>query len=491
MSRVEERLSELLHGAVPPAEPLTYEPVVRLARRRRMRTRVAAAGAAVLVATGAGLAVGLTGSSPDAGPDVITTEPTPAPIPTLARNEIRQGGLTYAMPAGWRHSTGVYCGDPPDRTVVGGGGADEYLGPIGCPMIPASVSPRSFVTLSSIWNRQYVTGWSGKPVTWHGEPAFLDTIASRGAAKLRLTFPRLNAAVTSAAPDEATARELLERIKVPAEDRLAVPGSATTVRIQRPGMDTAGSILRTVVSERAATARLLDDLRSLSPADTSLPGCDQGFGVSAVLMTVTGDDGALTSYVIAGKCGLVTAGGGASSVPTEALRQDIERLAPLDPDHYLGATPACTDDQLAVAYAGSLARVPNEASAVVNVRNTGAAPCVVIGYPEVTFSDGRDVRGIVQNGGPSITDTAGVVSIAPGSSAHFVVVKSACGGDGTSITRMEMRFRATSTTATVALPALGQSGLQDCGGLSYTFGVEQPGHLFRIGPFVPGEYKSR
>ena len=484
MNQLEDQLADLLHRSAPPTQPLAYEPVVRLARslhRRRQRQAVAAA-ALVLTGLGVGLGLGVFAGTSDAGRQVLTTLPTPTSTPTptptptatpsavLPVDEVRQGGLTYAIPPGWKRQLTGFCGAQPNRTVAGSFTPAQL-----CPDGSTAASPTS-VRLSPIWTEDSSGGWTGKPTDWSGQIAYLDTTATTGDpgdVVWMLSFPLLNARVTAVAPTARAARALLDRVTAH-PSAFPIPPDASSIRIVRRNTVRPQSP-PVVITDSASISKLLDDLRHFGKAgaDTCLPALT----TSPTVITVHPFNGAAISYLTSpDACPILTAGTGAGVSATLALSADIDRYVPANlntPPAPSVTVPICLTSQLTGSWGGNVSPETQERSAIVNLRNDGNT-CQVFGYPFVDlFGDAGQIGADTENGGGYILDAPGVIVLQPGQSAHVVLAASACGLTSQPVTRVQVTLRG--NIAPLSVPI---SGLQMCPGYN--------GALLQIGPLVAG-----
>jgi hypothetical protein len=477
VNQLEDRLSALLHSSAPPTQPIAYEPVVRLARsvRRRRQGRLAAAALALI-----GLSVGLgfvfLGGGSDAGRQELTTRPTPAATPSgvASRDEVRQGGLTYAIPPGWKRQLTGFCGPQPNMTVAG-----AFTPVQRCPYVSAALSGTS-VSLGPIWSEDSSGGWTGKPTNWQGQPAYLDTAVtgSPGEVVQVLAFPLLNARVTAVASDARAVRALLDRVTVHVS-AVPIPQQAFSIRIVRTNPVRPQSP-PVVITDPASVSRLLGDLRRSPKADAG--ACLSALSTSPTVITVHPSDGAAVSFLTSpDQCPVLTAGTGASISATPALVADVNRYVPADlnlpPDPSVTA-PTCLTSQLTGSWGGSVSPQTQEHSAIVNLRNEGAT-CQVFGYPFVdVFDAAGQIAAITQNGGGYIQDAPSVTVLQPGQSVHLVLAASACGMTARTVTRVQVTLLGNLTPVVVTWPDRGTAGLQICPGYN--------GALVQIGPLVAG-----
>jgi hypothetical protein len=493
MTEVEEQLSDLLHGSVPPTQPLAYEPVVRLARTRRRRGQAIAGAALGLAGLGVGLGVGLSGGGGDSARETITARPAPTYSPALPSNELRQGGVTYAIPPGWKYVNADYlCGQQPDHTVIGGGDPSDLPIVHGCPAIPPGLQARTYVALGGIWTTQYAGGWQGQPLTWHGQPAYLNSERQGPVTTMTLAFPLLNAVVSATAPQPATARALLDRIAIHADPGFPVAKDAASIRISRLPADGNGAAVTVVAANRDAVTRLLKDLRGLRSRGASVAGCGSDWGKQPTLLTVTDANGANTYYVARfDGCRTISGGTGTAAVVSDALVNDIERLDPLRPETQLiSGVAGCRTDDLAASYAGTVSPMAGERSAVINLRNIGASHCQLFGYPTVDFFGMSGALGaFAENGGPYIRDIASPVVLKPGQIAHFVLAKPECPNLLGAITEVQIQLRGSRSTLSVPLLERPEAAMQDCGG-STAAELRGSGHLVQVGPLLAGAFKA-
>ena len=157
MTQLEDRLTDLLHRSAPRTQPLAYEPVAQLGRsvRRRRRRQALAVAAVALAGLGVGLGFGVFAGNTDTGREELTTRPTPTVTPSAVASpdEVRQGGLTYAIPPGWTRQLTGFCGPQPNRTVAG-----SFTPAVRCPYVSADHSGES-VRLDPIWTGGSSAGW--------------------------------------------------------------------------------------------------------------------------------------------------------------------------------------------------------------------------------------------------------------------------------------------------------------------------------------------
>jgi hypothetical protein len=492
---LEEQLSELLHRSAPMAAPLAYEPVVQLARRRRRRAQLIGGGAVALLGVGISLGLGLSGGNTGSSRDEMTIHPAPATSPPVG--EIRQGGITYTLPPGWTRQTTPTCDQQPDHTVAGGDSSSPGVTLL-CTLPGRATKPYTSVSLHGIWTRDYANGWQGTAMTWHGQPAWLDQNSSGGVTQVTLTFPLLNAEVSTMSPSAATARALLNRIALDPARPLSVPDTAASIRI----VTLANSrgvprVLPLVVSRPSDITRLLQDLRSLPSAGAEWASCGSSLPARTLILTITDSSGGDRSFIARfDACLSVTAGTGTSATTTPALIADVRRLLPLYPDtppDPAVTAPVCDPANLRVDYAGSVSPETGEHSAVVNLRNTGSTPCQLFGYPSIIFGQraGRLVF-LEQNGGPYISGSPSAVLLAPGAAAHLVIAKSTCpDGKGPAVTSLQIQLQSGQPIIQVSLPDLGTRGLQYCqGSAGQPQYVADPINIVQIGPIEAGALGS-
>ncbi len=489
MTQLEDRLADLLHRSAPPTQPLAYEPLLRRARSvRRHRRQALAAAALALTGVGVGLGLGVFAGGSDTGLQEVTTSPTPTPTPSVtptktpstvpARVEVRQGGLTYAIPPGWKRQLTGFCGAQPNRTVAG-----PFTPATLCPD-PSIGSTGTSVRLDPIWTEGSSDGWSGKPTDWHGQPAYLDTTGTTGIpgdVVEVLSFPLLNARVTAVAPDAQAAHALLDRVTAHAS-ALPISQGAYSIRIVRKNAVRPQSP-PVVITDSASVARLLDDLRRSDKVGVEAGGksCLTAWISSPTVLTVRPVNGAAISYLTSpDACPILTAGTGAAVSASPALIADIDRYVPADlnvaPDPNVKA-PICSTSQLTGSGGGSVSPETQERSAIVNLRNDGNT-CQLFGYPFVDlFGDAGQIGAITENGGGYILDVPSVTVLQPGDSAHLVLAASACGLTSQTVTRVQVTLRGNIAPLSVPIAGTG-SGLQMCPGYN--------GALLQIGPLVAG-----
>jgi hypothetical protein len=392
------------------------------------------------------------------------------------RNEIRQGGITYAIPPGWTKQLTASCGPQPNHTVAGPFTATPMRL---CPFEP-DAQPRTTVRIDPIWTEDGSTGWTGKPADWHDQVAYLDTTTGQGRTTVTLSLPLLNARVMATSPDPQTARALLERITPhPTPGLLPVPPDAFSIGIVRTNAVRPQSP-PVVVTDRADVAKLLDDLRrsGKAGADTCLPAWTR----TPTVITINRINGPSTSYLTSlDGCPILTAGTGAAASASPALTADIDRYVPANlnvpPDPSI-TVPVCTSGQLIGTYGGHVSPMTEEHSLIVNLRNSGSK-CQVFGYPFVNaFGPTGPIGGAMQNGGGYVLETPSVVVLGPGESAHFVVAAASASltCQVESVIRVQITVRGNQAPVTVTMPDGGSLGLQLCPGDSGA----------HIGPLVAG-----
>jgi hypothetical protein len=94
MTPVEERLSELMHEAVPSMAGVSFDDVARRARhRRRARLASVAVAALIIIAAVTGVALALVGRN---GQDVQRVTTTPTPTPTISGPSVPPGATAGA-----------------------------------------------------------------------------------------------------------------------------------------------------------------------------------------------------------------------------------------------------------------------------------------------------------------------------------------------------------------------------------------------------------
>ncbi len=480
MNQLEDRLSDLLHRSVPPTRPLAYEPVVRLAGtvRRKRRRQVLAAGALALIGLGVGLGFVLLAGGSDAGREELTTRPTPTatPSPTASGDVVRQGGLTYAVPPGWKRQLTAFCGPQPTKTVAGAfTPVERCLARTSGPSAPS-------VQLGPIWTEGGSGSWAGKPIDWQGQPAYLDTAVTTGVpgeVVEVLSFPLLNASVMAVAPDAAEARALLDRVTARVS-ALPIPKDVFSIRIVRRNAFQPQS-QPVVIADPAVISTFVADLRQSAKAPAK-PTCVSGWAVTPTVITLHSNDGTDVSYLTSpDRCPVLTAGTGAAVTASAALIADINRYVPanlnLPPDPSV-TVPICHTSQLTGSYGGSVSPQTQEHSAIVNLRNDGGA-CQVFGYPFVdVFDDAGQIAAITQNGGGYVQEAPDVTVLQPGQSVHVVLAASACGTTAETVTRVQVTLRGNIPPVIVSWPDNGSAGLQICPGYN--------GALVQVGPLVAG-----
>jgi len=316
VTRVEDRLSELLHQAAAPSAPgVSFEEVTRRARRRRVvRATASASAAAAVVAAVAAVVVAL----PDASGQRLATGPSPT-ASTAAPQSVSFQGITFTLPRGWSVAK-PSCGPLEDTVVVG-----TWSGL--CTLIPPR--PATAVRLTSVYGRAGAQSWPGRRTVWQGQPAWVAEQTSEGVTTATLTLPWLNAAVAAQSADPAKARALLDRVSARSSAGLHVPRQASSVFIQSlAGRDGDGQQRNATVTAPADVQRLLADLRALPPVTSPTRACDGSWWPSTALLTVHSPQGARTYAANFDSCGLVTAGTGSAAAVSQQLLSDVKRLVP-------------------------------------------------------------------------------------------------------------------------------------------------------------------
>lgn len=476
MTQLEDRLTDLLHRGAPRTKPVAYEPVARLGRsvRRRRRGQALAGAALALIGLGVGLGFTVFAGSTDGGREELTTRPTPTATPSAVASseEISQGGLTYAIPSGWKRQLTGFCGPQPNHTVAG-----AFTPSMRCPYESVG-NPRETVRLGPIWTKDSSGGWTGKPTDWHGQLAYLDTFTSLRDVVEVLSFPLLNARVTAEASSATAARALLDRVTAhPAA--LPIPQDAYSIRIVRTNAVRPQSP-PVVITDSSIVGKFLDDLRHFGKAgaDTCLPALT----TTPTVITVQPSNGAAISYLTSpDACPILTAGTGAAVSASPAFVADIDRYVPANlnvaPDPSV-TVPVCSTSQLTGSWGGHVSPETQEHSAIVNLRNDGGT-CQVFGYPFIDlFGDAGQIGAITENGGGYILDAPGVTVLQPGESAHLTLAASSCGQSAQTVTRLQVTLRGNLMPLSITIPAGASDGIQMCPGYN--------GALLQIGPLVPG-----
>ncbi len=480
MTQLEDRLADLLRRSAPPTQPLAYEPVARLARSVRRRRRQALAGTAVaVIGLGVGLGLGVFAGGTDAGREELTTRPTPTATPSVVTSpdEVRQGGITYTIPNGWKRQLTGFCGPQPNHTVAG-----AFTPAIRCPYVSTGQSGET-VRLDPIWTADSSSGWTGKPTRWHEQLAYLETLTNAGGVVDVLSFPLLNARVTAAASSATAARALLDRVTAHAST-LPIPSDAYSVRIVRTNSVRPQSP-PVVITDSADVAKLFDDLRHSGKAGDDT--CLMALTTTPTVITVRPLNGAAVSYLTSPDgCPILTAGTGAAVSASPALIADIDRYVPpnlnVAPDPSV-TVPICSTSQMTGSWGGNVSPETQEHSAIVNLRNDGGT-CQVFGYPFVDlFGDAGQIGAITENGGGYILDVPSVIVLQPGESAHVVLAASACGQPAQTVTRVQITLRSNRTPVSVTIPPGAPDGIQICPGYNDA--------LLQIGPLVAGAEKGQ
>jgi hypothetical protein len=428
-----------------------------------------------LIGLGLGLGFGLQGGGSNAGQEELTTLPTPTatPSPPVSVDEVRQGGLTYAIPPGWKRQLTAFCGPQPGNTVAG-----SFTPVQRCPARVQGYSGPS-VSLGPIWSGDSSEAWFGTPTTWEGQPAYLYTSTNQHVVSEELFFPLLNARVMVSAADAQAARALLKRVAVHVS-AVPIPKDVVSIRIVRRNVFQPQS-QPVEVTDLGAIAKFVDDLRQ-STKKVSQPSCLSGLTVSPTLLIVrTNDDPPISYLTSPDRCPVLTAGTGSAVSASAALLADINRYVPanlnLPPDPSV-TVPICHTSQLTGSFGGSVSPQTQERSAIVNLRNDGDA-CQVFGYPFVdVFDNAGQIAAITQNGGGYILDAPSVIVLQPGQSVHVVLAASACGTTYDAVTRIQLTLRGNIPPVIVSSPNGAPTGLPICPGYN--------GALVQVGPLVAG-----
>jgi hypothetical protein len=317
VTRVEDRLSELLHqAAAPSALGVSFEEVTRRARRRRVVRAIASTSAVVAVVAGvAAVVVAL----PDASGQRLATGPPPT-ARAAAPQSVSFQGITFTLPRGWSVAK-PSCGPLAEDTVVVG----TWSGL--CPYVPPR--PATAVRLTSVYGPGGAQSWPGRRTVWQGQPAWVAGQTSEGVTTVTLTLPWLNAAVAAQSADPAKARALLDRVSARSSTGLQVPQRASSVFIQSlAGRDGDGQQRNATVTAPADVRRLLADLRALPPLTSPTRACDGSWWPSTALLTVHSPQGVRTYAARFDSCGLVVAGTGSAAAVSQQLLSDVKRLVP-------------------------------------------------------------------------------------------------------------------------------------------------------------------
>ncbi len=280
-------LGPMTHVHVPPPQGAFERAYASGSRRRRRKlaSLLAVGGLAVALAT-----AGLVSYRPDANgsgdEQQVTAEPLASTeqTPQIPPRAVAVEGVDYLVPTGWK--TGQYACSRVDHTVYVV--VPTSIHP--CPMIPASSTRNTVLITPMNWERAATFG-AGKRTVWQGQPAFLSEVAgSDGGTEVTLTLPWLNVSVIARSPDPATARGLLDNIRVRTGSGLDLPKTPTSVTLQSLAGHDVDGVTRAVTLRRTEDIQaLLDVLRSQSPVEPSAIACSNDAGPQMAVITVNGE----------------------------------------------------------------------------------------------------------------------------------------------------------------------------------------------------------
>lgn len=313
MTRPEDWVAEVLRRVVPDqVEPVSFDEVARLARYERHTVPIRAGIAMLLLASIVVVLFALPGWRRSAPPAIGR----PASHLTFQ-------GVTLGVPAGWRQVR-YGCGVPPGNHTVEIGLSHSYSPCNGVERTPPARTPTSMV-LTRVYGPTWAERWHGRPVTWHGQPAWLAVRSSPGVAELILTLPLLGVSVDARSPDMAVTRALLRLVSPQLVPGLAVPRRASSVFIEA----IAGRSARHAsVTAPAQVRRILADLRALRPA-AFRRSCSLRWGLDTALLTLYQPGGLTRTFAAQlGRCGTVITGTGSAVAVSGRLLTDIRRLVP-------------------------------------------------------------------------------------------------------------------------------------------------------------------
>jgi hypothetical protein len=321
MNPTEQRLQELLRQAVPDLSSVPLSAVAARVHHRRVRSMAGSTVAVVAVA-----AIALLVRSGGHDHTVPAVHERPLAVPTAPTDQqVPFSGVTFALPEGWFPGHRG-CGSPPEHELVV---EDRSLDGL-CPYVPSPDTATTSVGLSTLYGRQYTLGWSGQPIQWKGQPAWIDEQPVRGGTSWTLALPLLNTFVVAQSRDASVARALLDRVSWTEGDDLGAPSSAVSVQVQSfAGHDGDGVNRSTTVTAAADVRELLHDLRALPVLPKGTGACGPDLSPQMAVLTVHRADGAERSFLARfASCHQVISGTGRIAATDEFLLQDIRRVLP-------------------------------------------------------------------------------------------------------------------------------------------------------------------
>jgi hypothetical protein len=295
--------------------------------------RAVVVGSACVLVSGA-LAACSTPSAPlDASDSAISSRASAtSSSPAVAANVVTLNGVSVTLPAGWFETAPGICGTFAEHSVT------PYRSPqpvAACPALLGQQTDAQSIQLVALFGPWGSYGWSGARTTWHGQPAWVTTVAANGKAPVpgtdqpvttSIALPWLNAMVVVRAADRVATDELLAHVTVQQQTVLGVPASASKVRVAFA----VGASGGTASSVPGVINGLLADLRalpSLAAAQACRPGGKYPGRVSDTVLTFTTATGNVSYLVSAISCNQVTAGAGSAGKADAVLRRDVARLA--------------------------------------------------------------------------------------------------------------------------------------------------------------------
>src|SRR5262245_61757620 len=317
MTQEDSRLTQFLRDVVPqPPGGIDYDQVVREGRRRRAVTRVGitAAVAGCVLAALAGVPA-LVDSARNQDQQVLVSSP---PAPQVATFH----GISYRVPTDWRLVAGTPAGTslPFDKTVAVG---DSTLRPATpSARLQQTVQIRSMYPAQDRSDGFFVPALDAEKVTRNGRPGWLEITAYEGGRMATLSLPSLNAVVITTAPDEQTARALVNTAELPsATSGPELPAISSGRELElRNVMDPQGKGNGSL-TDQAKIRGILAELDSLGAAEHSA-GCGEARWTDTYVLVVRDANGTGRNwpYLIRGAaCQQVNGPDGGRAQLSEAL----------------------------------------------------------------------------------------------------------------------------------------------------------------------------
>ncbi len=136
--------------------------------------------------------------------------------------------------------------------------------------------------------------------------------------------------------------------------------------------------------------------------------------VAAVLGLLVGCQGGTSSSVAA------PSSPSSSSTPTATVSPRTGVPAPTPPQPGAGLDPACTRDNLEIAYQAA-DNTAGHAHGILQFRNSGTTACSMTGFPVLYFGNSEAEQPMGAAAGNDTSTVAAAVDLAPGGAAHAAV----------------------------------------------------------------------